>query len=493
MKSLMFPTPATDQNCPHSRPVGRWSLLMVLAAVTITVSAYVLLADVAQAQSPSQPASARQVAYEYENFNYYNADEGTGVETPTEVLVPEPAPPAITDQPSQSACVRCEHRSGRCASCSASAPWKMPQPCFLQSHGIAIGGWIQQGITFNGNNPANGLNGLVATNDFDGEYQMNQLWLYLHRQADNGGSGWAWGGHVDMMFGTDWRYGINEGLEDRINGFNFQSYGMVLPQFYAEIAFNKLSVKLGHFASILDYEAVPAVANPFYSHSYSYSYTVPQLVTGALADYKLSDQISIQGGFHRGWSQFEDPNEKIDFMGGVKWDSPDKRTSIAYALSSGIQQNPGLGDRQRFVYSLVAKRQFSDRLQYVLVHNLGQQSNSAANGAQAEWYGLNQYFLYTINKRWSANMRFEWMRDDDGARIAGPGNIPGVRAFDGRGYAGDFYEVTLGTSWRPNANLVIRPEARWDWYNGAQGVNVADPFGPSGEQFTFGIDAIVTY
>ena len=375
--------------------------------------------------------------------------------------------------------------------CAAAEPWHIPQPCFLQRMGINMGGWLQQGITFNGQNPAGGFNGPVATNDLDSEYQMNQLWMYFDRAANTGGCGWAVGGHVDIMFGTDWRFGINHGLEDRINGFNRQTYGTVLPQAYMDVAYNDLTVRLGHFAGILDYEAIPAIANPFYSHSYSYGYTVPQLVTGAMADYKVSDRVSVQAGFHRGWMMFEDINHDLDFMGGVKWNSCDGRTSLAYAVSTGAQDPAG--DNNRFVYSLVLQHGITERLQYVLVHNLGTEKR-AVDGQDAEWYGINQYFLYTINPCWAANLRVEWLRDDDGARIAGPGNIPGVRAFDGRGYAGNFYEVTCGLNWRPSGNLLVRPEVRWDWYDGLAGP-VGLPFGDgtADDQFTFAVDAILTF
>ena len=140
--------------------------------------------------------------------------------------------------------------------CNPGEPWKLPQPCFLQQHKTVLGGWLEQGITFN-DQDSDGFNGPVATNDMAGEYQMNQMWMYLHRPADTGGCGFAWGGHIDMIYGTDWRFGINHGLEDRINGFDYQSYGLVIPQAYLELAYNDLSVKLGHFAAILDYEAVP--------------------------------------------------------------------------------------------------------------------------------------------------------------------------------------------------------------------------------------------
>ena len=276
---------------------------------------------------------------------------------------------------------------------------------------------------------------------------------------------------------------------------------MVIPQAYLELAYNDLSVKLGHFAAILDYEAIPAILNPFYSHSYSYGYTVPQLVTGFLADYKLTDQFSLQAGMHRGWMQFEDYNDNWDVMAGFKWQSCDKKTELRYALSSGKQGFP-FDDENRFVYSLVFQHQMNESLKYVLVHNLGVESDIAEfRGATAEWYGLNQYFLYTINKCWAANVRAEWLRDDDGARIAGPGNVPGIYAWPGAGYAGHFFEVSLGLNWRPTSNWLIRPEVRWDWYEGPESFlakplgKPALPFGngASDHQTTFGVDAVFTF
>jgi hypothetical protein len=387
--------------------------------------------------------------------------------------------------------------------CCPGEPWKMPQPCFLQRMGIGIGGWVQQGVTYNGNESDSGFNGPVATNDMDKHYQLNQMWMFLHKPADNGGCGWAWGGHVDMIYGTDFRFGIYHGLEDRIDGFNFQDYGLVIPQFYLEVAYNDLSVKLGHMAGILDYEAIPAPLNPFYSHSYSYGYTVPQLVTGLIADYKLSDQWSVQGGFHRGWFMFEDYDGNLDFIGGVKWTSCDKGTSLAYAVSTGRQtyEPTGFTDQNRFVHSLVLKHQVTNRLQYIAVQNVGIENDISIagpgiQGQDAEWYGLNQYLLYKINDCWAANLRVEWLRDDDGMRVAGPGNIPGIRAWDGFGFAGNFYAVTTGLNWRPRPNWLIRPEVRWDWYDGARNpFNNELPFDDANgtKQFTAAVDAVFTF
>lgn len=419
--------------------------------------------------------------------------------TPPQETAADEATSVAPDLSKSSACACNSNTKCRCAACDPAAPWTLPQPCLMQNLGIRVGGWLQQGFTLNPYNSGDGFNGPVATNDWDDQYQMNQLWAYLDRPADTGGCGTAIGGHLDVIYGSDWRFGVNEGLETEINGFDYQRYGLVIPQAYLEFAVNDLSVKLGHFAAILDYEAVPAVRNPFYSHSYSYAYTVPQLVTGLLAEYDLSEQWTLQAGFHRGWSMFEDTNDALDFMGGVKWVSESKKTSVDYAVSVGPQDPPAdfnqvPGDQRRFVYSLVIQQQLTERLRYVAVQNLGTEENAPTPDNTAEWYGLNQYLLYTINPCWSANLRAEWLRDDDGVRVAGPGNIPGIYAWSGRGYAGNFYEVTAGLNWRPNGNWIVRPECRYDWYSGPAGP-VGLPFdgGDASDQFTFGMDAILTF
>jgi len=372
-------------------------------------------------------------------------------------------------------------------------PWTLPQPQVTQALGVKIGGWLEQGVTLNQYDPADGTNGPLATNDWANEYQLNQFWVYFSKPTNTQEKGYDIGGHLDLVYGSDWRFGVNNGLEDRING-DGQSYGMIIPQAYLEFAVGRLTVKGGHYAGILGYEVVPAILNPFYSHSYAMSYTEPLLVTGVTADYKLTDQWTLSGGFHRGWMMWEDANDALDFMGGIKWQSHDKRTSVAYALSTGPQDPAGA--QQRTVYSLVCRHKLTERFEYILQHNLGVE-DGAANGRQAEWYGLLQYVLYKINPKWTAGLRFEWLRDDDGRRVIGLGNLPWAagRAWSGgsltqQSFVGNFYEVTAGLQWRPSPNWLLRPELRWDWYDGTRDHAGDLPFngGLSSSQFTAAVD-----
>jgi hypothetical protein len=371
------------------------------------------------------------------------------------------------------------------------------QPRTLQSMGISISGWLEQGMTFDGNHPLSGFNGPVADNDLDREFQMNQLWLTMERPVKTG-DGFDLGGRIDITYGTDWRWDINNGLENRINGLNDQTYGMMIPQAYVAAAYNDLTVQLGHFESGFDYESLPAPANFFYSHSYCYTYAVPHQLTGMSADYRIDANWSVQGGLHRGWNEFEDNNHAIDFLGGIRWQSTDRRTTVSYSLTNG-PQDPA-GEQNRFIYSFVLQEKLGPRSQYILVHDLGVEENAPTNGSQAQWYGLNQYYIYALSSTWAACLRAEWFRDQDGVIVDGPGTVPGVRAWSGHGFAGNFYEVTAGLNWRPNQNLIFRPEVRYDWYDGGEGMYGVTgqpglPFndGRSSTQFLAAADLIVLF
>ena len=83
-------------------------------------------------------------------------------------------------------------------------------------------------------------------------------------------------------------------------------------------------------------------------------------------------------------------------------------------------------------------------------------------------------------------LRYEWFRDDDGARVASD-------LFNGA--AGNFHELSLGVNYRPHANVVVRPEARWDWYDGATDDMGRLPWddGNSASQFLGACDVIFTF
>jgi hypothetical protein len=377
-------------------------------------------------------------------------------------------------------------------------PWKLPQPCLFQRRGIDVGGWIQQGITANSRHPDDRFNGPILTNDRDREYMLNQAWLYFNRPTKTDGCGWDVGGRVDVVYGEDWRFGQSFGLEDRINGSN-NFYGLILPQFYAEVAYNDLTVKMGHFATFTAYEIIPPVANFFYSHSYLMSgYFDPVLVTGAQADYKLNDHWTVVAGLNNGWQMFEDPSDTTNFLGGVKWASDDKRAALSFMVDTGKQIGfTGVHDRTSAY--VVFTYQLNDRLSYGSEYVVGREKGGSvvAPGDDADWYGMEHVLGLKLNQKWSAGLRYEWVRDQDGSRIAGIGNVLLTdRGWDGLpGLTGSFHDLSVGLNYRPSGNVVLRPELRWDWYAGPANAQGQLPFDnhTQRDQLTAAIDLLVTF
>lgn len=429
-----------------------------------------------------QPASVTQTAYEYD----YYYEDAPQAQSGGAAVAPAPETTAPTDV------------GMAVAEPAAPGPWQLPQPCILQQHRIKMGGWVEQGITFNNLSPEDKFNGPNALNDRDREYQLNQAWLYFDRQVNTGGCGWDWGGHIDLSYGTDWRFGQCYGLENRFDSSN-SFYGLILPQFYGDIAVNDLTIRAGHFAAPTSLEQVAAVANFFYSHVYMYSgYFDPLLVTGVQASYKLSDNFTAIGGINEGWLQFEDPNHTWNFLGGVKWVDDAKRQTLSLMLDSGDELGiTGLHTRNSFYTVYTAN--LTERWQYGAQYDLGQEANGSVvrPGENDTWYGTEQLLTYKINEKWSAGIRYEYVRDEGGARMAGLGNILLTdRGWNGQpGFTGSFQDITLGLNYRPHANVVIRPETRWDTYDGP--VNVAGelPYGnhTRSSQFTFACDLVVTF
>ena len=353
--------------------------------------------------------------------------------------------------------------------------------------GIRFGGWIDQGISVAANKPIDRYNGTVTFNDRDGEYQANQIWLYLERKVDDETCGWDVGGRIDFVYGTDARFiQARDGLESDW-GQTEPFYQVALPQAYVDVSKAGWTVRAGRFLTVLGYESPMAPENFFYSHSYAMQYGEPFTHFGLLGMRQIG-RLSLTAGFHRGNDQFDDGDglDALNVMGGASLTSRNERMTGAFAFSA-TEEGP---DVTSYIHSLVATLRLTDRVTYIIQGDYGE-TRQELNGVEQDWTGINQYMLYTINDYWSAGIRSEWFRDRDGSRVAGLGS-----GNQNTGpYSGDFYEITLGLNWSPQANLMIRPEARWDIFDPlVQPTNPgAFDAGQRNTQFVFGCDLICTF
>jgi hypothetical protein len=389
-----------------------------------------------------------------------------------------------------------------CADAAAEAecePWRL----FCQKDcGVNVYGWLSGGIMGNSQSPASEFNGVTTFPD-QWHGQGNQAYAVAEKTIDTGGCGWDWGGRVDVLYGSDYIFTMATGLETRDTGApkwnSNPDYGLALPQAYLELGYNDVSLKLGHFYTAHGYEVVPATGNFFYTHAYAMQYGEPFTHTGAVATWKVDDSLTVLGAFVNGWDAFDRVDDEGMGIGGFTWNNGDGLT-IAYMYGYSVDEPTTYGaTTPRHISTLVVSYAWCDWT-YVFQNDVGWQEDGVLNPnstsgdpfSSAEWYGVNQYLFYTINDCWKAGARVEWFRDDDGVRVGG---IRPGQTIPTSGFAGNFFNLTAGLNWTPHANITVRPEVRYDWYDGLAAPGGIEPFddGTRTDQLLYGLDVIVLW
>jgi len=333
------------------------------------------------------------------------------------------------------------------------------EPCFT------IGGWTQVGYHNDNDGTFNTRPGVV---------QLHQQWLFIEKVAD-GSNGVGFGGRVDVVYGTDGpntqAFGNDPGRYDFADKFNYSGqYGLAIPQAYGQVAYENLSVKVGHFFTLQGYEVVAATGNFFYSHALSMNYIEPFTHTGAVATYTVNDQVELYGGWVAGWDTgFDRFNGSTAWHGGVKV-SPMEDMSIVYTSTAGNLGWIGDGYSQTVLVTTNVTDDLTSVIGSDFVHtNEGVYSPGNTLNAISAY----NYLIYQISDRTGVGMRNEWTKVD------------GI----------SYNSFTAGVNFKPHANVVIRPEYRYNYSAAAdnQPAGGRNPLGIQVNESIFGIDAIVTY
>jgi hypothetical protein len=461
-------------------------------------------------------ASSFALTTDAKSVDYYRLTE-PGPEASVAPAAPQPlaAPDNVNSSGWNSCDCSCNPSCDCCPlNCPDMPPCRAFDCCYLKQCDTTLTGWIDGGIMGNADSPSNHFNGPVTFPDRDNG-QLNQVYGVLQRAPTDLDTnfGWYLGGDIDFYYGSDFFFTTAAGLDGtkrgnvpRWNTDPNDNYGFSMPQAYVETDCDSLRIKWGHFYTIIGYEVVPAIGNFFYTHSYTMQYGEPFTHTGMLASNSFGDNWSWSGGIVGGWNDFA-LQEGAQFLGNVTYSIKDY-SSLAFSIVTGNESDfniPGISpESNRTMYSLVWVADLNCRWTYVLQHDLGVQQDTlgfdALGTRQAEWFGVNQYVFYKINRCWSLGWRFEWFDDHDGYLVTGlrPGNTDARFRFPG-----SFYETSFGANYKPSPNFTIRPELRVDWYTGEPGFIAPgvignapnEPFNDNldKDQFLFGLDAIYQF
>jgi hypothetical protein len=364
-----------------------------------------------------------------------------------------------------------------------------------QTQRTSVRGWLDGGFMGNTGSPASKFNGPYNAVDRSNEPMFNQAYIIVERVLPADDS-FGVGGRMDLLYGEDYLLATSVGWEAYKNGqswTNGQYYGLAMPQLYGEFGSQKLSLKLGHFYTIVGYEGVPSVGNFFYSKAYSYQFDGPFTEWGGLVSWSPGKNLQFTGGLVNGWNTIDGPVNAVNFLGKTRVQNDPNSLAASFAIITGDQFSnvarlPSVANvtANRTRYSLILEARPTDKWEYVFHQWLGTQADGSPTGETALWTGIDQYLYYSVSEKWKAGARFEWFQDTDGTRVglnrpANPNKPP---------LSGNFFSLTVGPNWLPTENLLIRPELRWDFYDGS-----AQPYadGTRSQQLMLGFDIILKF
>ncbi len=358
---------------------------------------------------------------------------------------------------------------GTCGGCSlfAGDGFDLGTTMFGEDSAWDLGGWTQWGYTSEST-------GLFNTNP--DRINNHQSWIYLEKTVD-GSDGFDLGGRVDFMYGTDaddtQAFGNNPGRWDFQNGWDRGAgYGFALPQLYVEAAMGDLTIKAGHFFTLVGYEVVTAPDNFLFSHAFTMYNSEPFTHTGVLATYAAGEKVTLYGGWTAGWDTgFDQFNNGSSFLGGASIALSDDAT-FTYILTAGNFGANGDG----YSHSIVLDVSLTEKLNYVFQSDLVDTNEDVLGDGGSTYHtiGVNQYLFYTLTDQLAVGGRGEWWKAN------------GV----------SYYETTLGLNYKPMPNFIVRPEVRYQWSPAAE--SAFAPMNPAGipnlgDGAIFGVDAILTF
>ncbi len=352
-----------------------------------------------------------------------------------------------------------------------------PAGQLLSDRGLKIYGWAAMNYTGGSSRRTN----LPTTfNDRDNAYQLNQNYLVLEKGIDTTKKEVQYGFQTDMILpGTDARFTLARGLLDSQlrNGTNGgpRNYPIDLYQAYGQVYLPNVgegtTVKVGKFATHLEYEVAQATLTPFVSRSYLFQYN-PFTHTGVWATTQLNDDWSVSNGAAVGNDNFIDPTNRATYLGQLKWAPKGGKTTALLGVSV---TNPRFDTAENFpnynVYNFQLIQKVTDKFTYVFDGSFSHIDNAPGSRPSTNWFGGVNYLIYQVTDKLTSTLRVELFNDSSGFRT---------------GTEGLYTAVTYGLAYTPVEAVILRPFVRYDH-------NRNGPFEGKDNLVTGGLEAILRY
>jgi len=413
---------------------------------------------------------------------------------------------------------------------------------------IQFSGHTELGLSINPDGPKNNANfGQPFTNGADA-FRMNQTMLDIERDTD-ATQNFDWGFRFQGFYGTDARYTHFYNEWDRSTNSPYQwDINYLEGNIHSSIpGTSGVDLQIGEYATPLGYEVIDSTGNPFYSHTYIFTFGLPYKHTGVLGTFHVNDTVDVWAGWDTGVNDSfvgAKGNANSSLLHGIVGFGLNNLAGgnlTIIGLAHIGAENPvgstinGVGfdvdSHMREYYDANAVWKITDSLTSVTELNMVHDDAYKVTAG-----GAAQYILYTLNDQWTVGGRAEAWADQGKNGFGGfvCNNSGSQDAVDGeRGlvysnentknpttigqttYCGNvntglpfnvvYSELTIGATYSPTWpplpgtwGLAIRPEARFDTIiGGSKGVKPYDVsvkgLGTKTSQITLAVDATLSF
>jgi hypothetical protein len=391
-----------------------------------------------------------------------------------------------------------------------------------------ISGHIEAGVTFNPDDPPDGVNFGHLFTDKANRVLLNQALVTAQRPLDPKATGYDFGFKFQAMYGSDARYTHFLGEFDRSTS-DINQFDIVEAHVLAHLPWlttGGIDVKIGQYVTLEGAEVIYAPDNLLYSHSYIFNFGIPFKHTGAMTITHLNPTVDLYAGIDTGVNTTfgsGDNNKAAAFHGGIGLNNllngavtvlatthigPENPDVPAVRMACACDPNSAL----RYLNDITITWKVNDNLTLITDLNYIRDDGFNVSGG-----GVAQYFGYKINDVFKVVGRAEIWADPNTFFVnAFPGNLDFVNSELGlpatviSGGKTTYGSLTLGLNITPEVPkgglikaLIFRPEIRFD-----TSLNNTKPFDPAAacpvplttavcgtksSQFTIGGDAIVKF
>jgi hypothetical protein len=416
-----------------------------------------------------------------------------------------PAPPATT-----------EPEKPAVAPAAADAP-----PPGYWINGIHLSAQLEAGVTGNFAGPKQNFGQLFT--DKPNTVLLNQILLTANKPLDPKATDFDWGFKLQGMYGSDARYTHFLGEFDRAlpNDRNQLDVVEANVLFHLPVFFEGgVDIKAGQYSTPLGFETIDPSTNPFYSHSYIFSFGLPFKHTGVLTTSHVNSVLDVYLGVDTGSNTTFGPlgenNSAVAFLGGVNLTLMDGNLTVLALTHIGPENasralSPGgfnADGYYRYFNDIVMTYKATPALTLTTEFNwirddFGASGFATGKPAASNAFGVAQYASYTLSDTFTLNGRAEIYRDDNNFFVASfasnNGFVTAQQGFTvgaGALHPTTYGEITLGVTYKPAdmpapiSGLLIRPEVRYDRdLGGAKAFNSNKDNG----SFTIASDVVLTF